>query len=74
MGVGVWVGGEGSWVGRDLEHDYEEESDGLWRDYIDMCKKLFHSPFRTFVYVRGFPGIGGYVVSIRPCPQNTFLV
>ena len=32
MVVGVRVGGEGSWVGRDLEHVYgEEESDGQER-------------------------------------------
>jgi hypothetical protein len=52
---------EGSWVGRDLEHDsgYEEESTSLWtlyrtvQTYAEQETRLFQrikAHFRTFAY------------------------
>lgn len=78
------VGSERSWVGRDLEHVYneEKENDELWTDYIELhMQRLFHSPFWDIRLCTGFPWIGCYVVSITPCTPrnstpvtNTFLV
>jgi hypothetical protein len=46
------VSGEGSWVGRDLEHVYEEEGDErrrtvdrLYRTYAKQESRLVHGPF-----------------------------
>lgn len=49
-------GSEGSWVGRDLEHFYneEEECDEVWTDYIELaCAEIVSQPILGHSFMCG---------------------